>query len=192
MYEILPRENQIGEKAKEIIRLDKTLFDRIDNLLKETPPGEDRELLEQILTSAKKKSFEYTEEALDMILDSEKHPEKDEGSKEENNKKSHDVNNAFVNIDSMLRVLNIPNNWPSDYRVSQPLYKVAALDYVIRHALDYEKRVLNGQEDKKEVLDDMKLTQAIDVEYMEDHIINKINNLPTGVKNNLLLVEKTQ
>jgi len=175
------------EKPQEIldIQINNQIFDRFDYIAEHLPEEEDRKFLSEIISLARKSSFEYLEETLNFILSDKK---EEVGDKEI----SHKIKNILSGLKQALDEVNVPsllleNEQEKAYRD----FKKVALDYSLNNTLNYEKEVLKNKRDASEVLKEMKLDGVMDSKYIEEVLINKINALPVDIKDNLILPKET-
>jgi hypothetical protein len=181
-----------SEKNREAegIVLNKNLFNQLDKVFKSLPKDEVRDIFEYVINDTKKKSFEYLEETLDFILNPPDKNRSKEVMEEEEKEVSHAIAGTLYSIGGSLDLLNIPTDFKAgDREKALRNFKTIALDYALNHVLDYEKQVVENKADSKEVLKKMNLGGVVNGEYLEKSLINKINELPVEIRENLLLVE---
>lgn len=183
------------------VKLDERMFDALAEVAGHVEDEEDRTLLEGSIARCKRGSFEYAEEALNRMLGKEAPKEEKSGeemTEEEKRwvilggkekKASHEIVSRMSGLALVMDKLEIPKEgWPvygqENPKRQEPL-KTAALRYAFSKALEYEKLTRDGQVSKEEVLERLGLAGAVGADFLEKHVVQKIEELPLYLKEHL-------
>jgi len=175
------------------IPLDINFFERVDNF---SPPIADKKKLEffrKCIVDSKTKAFSYTEEILDYFLHSPSSPKgMDENEKEYfDSVPDHGIANLINIISEAFQIVGVKPSWIKDSpRKVVSLMEAAALNYVFRKSLDYQKAVKEEQLKPEEALAKLALASVIKPEYIETKILKKLSELPESVRENLFKINQ--
>lgn len=184
------------------MKLDEHLFDNLTGVAEHIENKDNRTLLEEIIGWCKKRSLEYAEETLDVMLgktkpkEEKKEEEMTEAEKRwlllggKDKEPSHQIISCMVGLGLLMKELGIPkDNWPkydpNEFKHQQQ-FRNAALQYAFGEALRYEKLTLGGRVDKGKALEELGLKDVVDADFMERHIVQKIDKLPVEIKEHIV------
>lgn len=182
------------------------MFDALGEIARHIENEKDRQLLENTIERCKRGSLEYAEETLDVMLDEVKPKEekKEEdmtetekrwavlGGREE--KPSHQIISRIGALSLIMDSFGIPREgWPkdnpkdrlSDFKKQQPLRNIA-LRYAFGEALLYEKLTQGKHVDKGKALQEIGLEGIVDSDFIEQHVVRKINRLPVDIREQIV------
>jgi len=200
------REREPIVESFPVIKLDEHIFDALGEIARHIENEKNRKLLENTIERCKRGSLEYAEETLDAMLGEVKPQEekKEEdmtetekrwvtlGGKEE--KPSHQIISRIGALSLIMDSFGIPREgWPKDdpkdrligLKKQQPL-RTVALRYAFGEALMYEKLTQEKHMDKEEALGELGLKGIVDSDFIEQHVVRKIDRLPVDIREHIV------